>query len=142
MWDVNKRYTESWADRYAPMKHQTSSPRLLASFGFICYLVRLLIKSKNGAMIGRAAMPSYDNASEELLPDLTNEAANVAAVYITLRGEDTGTAGVFFFRCVVDRVAFFRVDLALRYLVEEGSNNGAATVMDSVIVDNILLQLL
>ena len=72
----------------------------------------------------------------------TNEAANVAAAYTTLCREEGSAAGVFFFRHVVDEVAFFQVDLALRFLVEEGSDNGAATAIDGVIADNISWQLL
>eukprot|EP00579_Thalassiosira_antarctica_P020521 CAMPEP_0201975474 /NCGR_PEP_ID=MMETSP0904-20121228/54048_1 /ASSEMBLY_ACC=CAM_ASM_000553 /TAXON_ID=420261 /ORGANISM="Thalassiosira antarctica, Strain CCMP982" /LENGTH=114 /DNA_ID=CAMNT_0048526255 /DNA_START=112 /DNA_END=456 /DNA_ORIENTATION=- len=75
-----------------------------------------------------------------MVSDKTNGAANVAAAYIILRGE--GTGAVFFFRCVVDGIAFFRVDLALLFLVEEGSNDSAATAIDGVIADNIPLQLL
>ena len=94
-------------DRYEPIKQQTSSPRLLASFGFIRGLVRLLIESKNGTMMGGAAMPLYDDALEERFPYETNEAASIAVAYITLRGEDTGAAGVFSLRLVVDGVASF-----------------------------------
>ena len=87
-------------------------------------------------------MPPYDDAPEEPLPDETNEAANVAAVYIKLRGEDTGAAGVFLFQYVADGLAFFRVNLALLFLVEEGPDDVAATAIDCVIAENIPLHLL
>ena len=74
--------------------------------------------------------------------DEANDAANVAAAYIILHGEDGGTAGEFFFHRVLDGAAFFGVDLALRCLVEKGSDDGATPVINGVIADNIPLQLL
>ena len=42
---------------------------------------------------------------------------------------------------MVDGAAFVRVDLAFRFLVEEGSDDGAAMAIDGAIADNIPLQL-